>query len=167
MKKIALFMTIAIVSSTSIIVNANDNDLKNSDARPKVEDYNLKTMTNSELEALLKAVRIEISERGGETDIHQGVYIVGDSIKSGLYTFTADSLTQLTLFNDESKYNEYCSIKQNDDVVAFLSRRRDYSYAMADLREGDSTEIDLKDGMILLIEHGSCYLENANVSWAP
>lgn len=123
----------------------------------------LSSMSDTELTDLLNQVRSEMANRQiGENDIHAGTYVVGTDIKADYYTFTAydcDRYVRFMVFDSQDKYNAF---QEDGSAIG-----PEYTSVFTDVDLGDSIDINLKDDMVMIIKYGSCYVETANLSWAP
>lgn len=125
-------------------------------------DYS--SLTMNELKTIRDSVTSEIMSRvkGDDINFFQGVYISGESIKPGQYSFvclnTAYGMS-ISVFKDEASYKDYNASNRS------YSDRATYSYATQNLMLGDSYHFTLEEGYILLVEGGDGYVESIQYDW--
>ena len=125
MKKLMAF--ILVIASLSCFAFAEGIDLGGMSIN---ELYKLQESVDSEIRS-----RINCAE--SSNDIHTGVYVVGEDIKSGRFilTVSTNDTFEYYLYKDEAS-------KKNNDYI---------QYGWMYLDAGKTVECNLKDGMILYI----------------
>ena len=99
--------------------------------------------------------------------IYTGIYHVGDTIKAGNFILECVAVHSPSFYDsrdtERDDYTIIITITQHDEETnedKFISRER--------IHRGDSTAISLRDGMILQIHSGECYIiPQARPDWAP
>lgn len=86
--------------------------------------------------------------------LYSGIYVVGKDIKSGRVDIKCISNSlEVVVFESDQKYSEYhktsrFTVGEESDAVEKYSMDNDYIY------NNDSKSVDLKDGMILMVDNG-------------
>lgn len=124
------------------------------------EGFDLSSMTNEELLALMGSIMDEIQTRTGDTSandrIGRGSYVVGTDIKAGTYDFTC---------LESDMYNFEGGGARN--VIRVLDESGDYISRAQDVEIGAHAIVSLSDGQVLEIEGCTGALTASTPSWAP
>lgn len=109
-------------------------------------------------EQLDAAIQEQVDCLLDSNNIFQGVYVVGKDIKSGYYLVTCvvDS-------EDEGNFDFFYELYDSEETYAKHNR------SMFDrFNVGDSTQLNLQDGMVLRIVNGTALIQETDKpAWAP
>ncbi len=124
------------------------------------EGFDLSAMSLEDLVTLHKQVDLEIEARIGceKSLIPAGIYVVGESIKTGKYTIYTDEEHygfNVATFESLAKYQQAMA-EQNEALALFQIY----------VSSNDSTFVNLKDGMVLLVSE-TALIEVAKEAWVP
>ena len=126
------------------------------------EEIDLESMDLAALLALHErldtAIQDQIQCRLDRNSIFQGVYVVGKDIVPGYYLFTC-----IEDRYDGNNFDFFYEIYENQEKYDSSNR------SMFDrFNVGESVQLDLKDGMVLRIVHGTANVQPSNKpAWAP
>ena len=156
MKKVSFFLLLVLMSFVSTAF---------------ASEISLTTLSDDELILLHNKIEAEISAREIDTtsQIFEGVYVVGKDIKAGRYLLTvvetSYSLNAVT-FETEETYSAYFKTKRftsGEENAALEANAFSNSYA----KKYDTINLNLHDGMVLLLRSGTAKLTISDTSWAP
>lgn len=156
-KKKIVGLGFAIVLGLSLIgCQGNNNSNGNSGGSQKKQESSEKT----EKKENSKTIKVDTSwyENDGSA-ISSGIFVVGESLKAGNYTFTAkrnhslDTSATVAVFESLDKYKEYFKtskelISNNNSAAECLANA---SYYYKYLRQDESCGLTLSDGNVLML----------------
>lgn len=109
-------------------------------------------------ERLDSAIQDEIMCKLDENSIFQGVYTVGRDIIPGYYLFTC-----IEDRHDEGNFDFFYEIYESQEAYDKNKRTKFDRFNV-----GESTQLDLQDGMVLRIVNGTANVQQASKpAWAP
>ncbi len=125
------------------------------------EGFDLSSMTNEELLALMGSIMDEIQTRTGDTSandrIGRGSYVVGTDIKAGTYDF-------ICLESDMYNYEGGGAMNQ---ILVIDMETDDEISRENDVQIGAHAIVSLSEGQVLEIRECSGILTPSAPSWAP
>ena len=135
------------------------------------ETLDFSTMNNDDLVLLLNQLEAEISARGIDTNslIYKGTYVVGKDLYAGQYILTvvdSEYGMDIITFESEDTYTAYFGTKRittGEEREAIEANADSKTYA----RKLETVNLNLHDGMVLLLKNGTGRLEAVKPSWAP
>lgn len=135
------------------------------------DEIDLDVLSNDELVLLRSQVQAELNSRGFDTDsmIYPGVYVTGQDIKAGQYIclcVDAKYNMNIIIFETEDTYDAYFKTTRStmgEEFRAIEMNAKSYQQ----IYEGDTAVINLRDGMVLMIEYGTGRLDINKSTWVP
>ena len=114
-------------------------------------DLDLSGMTTEELVALQDSIQTELNSRGynKNDEIATGVFVVGQDIRAGIFSYEAIEDTTLFVYENSEKYN---SREPLSTILIF---------------KGQNGTISLADNQVMEIVSGRGRLSDDKPSWAP
>lgn len=127
------------------------------------------TLSDSELMELHEDIHDEFANRDlKDSIIHEGTYVVGKDIRVGHFRLTCVSTSWsfgAIVFETENDYNLYFTEKEDgtktSEAIEAHALSSTYVY------KSDVIDLNLEEGMVLMLRQGSAFIEETNPSWAP
>lgn len=127
------------------------------------------TLSDSELMELHEDIHDEFANREiKDSIIHEGTYIVGKDIRAGHFSLTCVETSWsfgAILFETEEEYDLYFTEQENGtkrtEAIEAHALSSTYVY------KSDVIDLNLEEGMVLMLRQGSAFIEETSPSWAP